>query len=44
MRNVVLEFDSFDRAKEYYNSPEYQQALKLRQGAAIMTMIVVEGV
>ena len=44
MRNVVLEFDSFDRAKEYYNSPEYQQALKLREGAAIMTMIVVEGV
>jgi uncharacterized protein (DUF1330 family) len=43
-RNVVIEFDSLDAAKRYYHSPEYQAAKALREGAAIMDVVVVEGV
>ncbi len=42
-RNVILEFESYDRAVEYYNSPEYQAAKKEREGAGIAEMVVVEG-
>jgi uncharacterized protein (DUF1330 family) len=42
-RNVVLEFESFERAVEYYNSPEYQAAKKERESAGIADMVVVEG-
>jgi uncharacterized protein (DUF1330 family) len=42
-RNVVLEFESFERAVEYFNSPEYQAAKKEREGAGIAEMVVVEG-
>jgi uncharacterized protein (DUF1330 family) len=42
-RNVVLEFESYDRAIEYFNSPEYQAAKKEREGAGIAEMVVVEG-
>jgi uncharacterized protein (DUF1330 family) len=42
-RNVVLEFESFEQAKTYYHSAEYQAAKALREGAAIMEMVVVEG-
>jgi uncharacterized protein (DUF1330 family) len=42
-RVVVVEFESFDRAQEFYNSPEYQAARKLRADAATAQMIVVEG-
>ena len=43
-RNVVLEFESFDAARRYYFSAEYQAAKALREGAAIMEMVLVEGV
>ena len=43
-RNVVLEFDSYDAAKAYYVSAEYQAAKALREGAAEMEMVLVEGV
>lgn len=43
-RNVILEFDSFERAVAYYHSPEYQAAKKERENAGIADMIVVEGV
>ena len=43
-RNVVLEFDSFEKAQGYANSPEYSEAKKLRQGAGTLHMVVVEGV
>lgn len=43
-RNVVLEFDSFEAARAYYYSAEYQAAKALREGAADMEMVVVEGV
>jgi uncharacterized protein (DUF1330 family) len=42
-RNVVIEFPSFEQAKAYYNSPEYQAAKALREGAGIADMIAVEG-
>src|SRR5688500_5125541 len=32
-RVVVLEFPSFERAQQFYNSPEYVAARKLRDGA-----------
>ena len=44
-RQVVLEFDSYEAALGCYNSPEYQDTLKLlRAGATIAHMTIVEGV
>ena len=43
MRNVVLEFESFERAKEYYYSPEYTAARMMRMGISIGDIVVVEG-
>ncbi len=43
-RNVVLEFDSYEKALGYATSPEYAEAKKLRQGAGTLHMVVVEGV
>ena len=41
---VVVEFPSLARAREWYASPEYAEALKLRQGALTRRLIFVEGV
>lgn len=43
-RNVILEFDSYDAARTYFYSAEYQTARALREGAAEMEMVLVEGV
>jgi uncharacterized protein (DUF1330 family) len=43
-RNVVLEFDSYEAALRYFHSEQYQAARKLREGAADMEMVLVEGV
>ena len=43
-RVVVLKFPTFEAAKAFDASPEYGKARATRQGAAIMQMIVVEGV
>jgi uncharacterized protein (DUF1330 family) len=43
-RLVVLEFDDLATARRWYDSPEYGEARKLREGAATMRMVVVEGV
>ncbi len=43
-RVVVMEFPSLEKAQEFYHSPEYQQAKKLRAGAAEGTLLAVEGV
>ena len=43
-RNVVLEFESYDAARRYYYSEQYQAAKALREGAAEMEMVLVEGV
>lgn len=42
-RNVVLEFESFEKAWAYASSPEYAAARKLREGAGIIDIVVVEG-
>lgn len=42
-RVVVIEFPSFERAQEFYNSPEYVAARKLRAGAATAQFVLVEG-
>jgi len=42
-RLVILEFDSVEQAKRFYDSPEYRAAREQRQGAAQMNMLVVEG-
>lgn len=42
-RNVVLEFDSYDKALACYNSPEYQDAMKLRLPASEGNLVIVEG-
>jgi uncharacterized protein (DUF1330 family) len=43
-RVVVLEFPSVARAKAWFDSPEYAPARKIRHGAAVSDMILVEGV
>ncbi len=42
-RHVIFEFASFDEAKRFYESPEYQAAKTLRAGAATGTFVLVEG-
>jgi uncharacterized protein (DUF1330 family) len=42
-RVVVIEFPSFERAQQFYQSPEYQAARKLRADAANAQFILVEG-
>jgi len=43
-RLVVLEFDDLDAARRWYESENYQEAKKLREGAANLNMVAVEGV
>ena len=43
-RVVLLKFPSVEAAKAFNASPEYGRALAAREGAAVMRMIVVEGV
>jgi len=42
-RIVVLEFENREKAKAWWNSPLYNEAKKIRQGAAKTRMILVEG-
>jgi len=41
---VVVAFDSAEQARAWYASPEYAEALKLRQTALARRLIIVEGV
>ena len=43
-RNVVIEFDSYEAARTYYFSPEYQAAVAVRQPAGIGEVLLLEGV
>jgi uncharacterized protein (DUF1330 family) len=42
-RTVVIEFPSYERALEFYNSAEYQDIVKLRWQAADGQVLLVEG-
>ncbi|NIH79018.1 DUF1330 domain-containing protein [Amycolatopsis viridis] len=42
-RLVILEFPDMDRIREWYDSPEYRRARKIREGAARVSMLFVEG-
>jgi uncharacterized protein (DUF1330 family) len=43
-RNVVLEFESYEAARRELYSEQYQAARALREGAAEIEMVLVEGV
>ncbi len=43
-RLVILEFESMERFREWYDSPEYAPLKQLRDGAAATEFVVVEGV
>jgi len=43
-RVVVLEFPTFERAREWWASEEYRGPKALRQSASVTRMILVEGV
>ena len=43
-RLVVVRFPSMDKAREFYESPEYQQALGISKRSARRTVVIVEGV
>jgi uncharacterized protein (DUF1330 family) len=42
-RLVVLEFPDLATAREWYASEQYQEAKKLRDGAARLNIVAVEG-
>ena len=42
-RNVVIEFESYEAARTYYFSPEYQAAIAVRKPAGIGEVVLVEG-
>lgn len=42
-RNVVVEFDSFEKALTAYSSEEYKKALQLLEGGADRMYAIVEG-
>ncbi len=41
---IVVEFDSLDAARRFYESPEYTAARALREKAAETDLLLVEGV
>jgi uncharacterized protein (DUF1330 family) len=43
-RVVLLKFPSVEKAWAFYDSPEYAAARQAREGAAVMRMVLIEGV
>ncbi|TFY97137.1 DUF1330 domain-containing protein [Ramlibacter humi] len=43
-RVVLLKFPSVEKAQAFYDSTEYGRAKKAREGAAVMRMVLIEGV
>jgi uncharacterized protein (DUF1330 family) len=43
-RLVLLEFEDLDAVKRWYASETYQEAKKLRDGAANLNMVAAEGI
>ena len=42
-RTVIVEYDSIEKARQWYASPGYQAALPLRQSAADCNVVIVKG-
>ena len=42
-QTVIVEFESVERAREWYESPEYQTAVALRQSASTCNVAIVAG-
>jgi uncharacterized protein (DUF1330 family) len=42
-RFVILEFPTMERAREWWNCPEYAEAKRLRQATAHTEMLLIEG-
>jgi uncharacterized protein (DUF1330 family) len=42
-RNAVIEFPSYEAAVDCWKSPEYQQALKIRQPVSTIDLVIIEG-
>ena len=42
-RNVVIEFPSYQAAIDCWQSPEYQQAMKLRLPVSTGDLVIIEG-
>lgn len=43
-RVVLLKFPTPEAAQAFYDSPEYGAAREAREGAAVMRMVLIEGV
>ena len=43
MRNIVIEFPSYQAALDCWNSPEYQAAIKLRLSVSTIDLVIIEG-
>lgn len=43
-RLVIVEFDTFEDAKNFWNSKDYEPLKKLRQESAKTDMIIVDGI
>ena len=42
-RNAVIEFPDYQAALDCWKSPEYQQAIKLRQPVSTADVVIIEG-
>jgi uncharacterized protein (DUF1330 family) len=43
-RVVIIEFPSVEQVQAFYDSPEYQRAKSIRDGASTAQFIIVDGV
>jgi len=43
-RIAIVEFDSYERAKDWYESEDYAGPKTLRQGASISSLVLVDGI
>jgi uncharacterized protein (DUF1330 family) len=42
-RNAVIEFPSYQAARDCWHSPDYQEAIRLREPASTADLIIIEG-
>ncbi len=43
-RNVVIAFDDYETARACWHSPDYAEVARLREGAADVDVVIVEGI